>query len=116
MRSSIPMTSLPDALIALESALEQVSAAMATGSPDSVLAAEESLGVAVRQLVAAAVPAGADRSKLAAGIRTVRQAMAKCQRLGRVSASCLQAITADQPYTASGQLQPAIVTSLDSRV
>ena len=90
---------------------------MATGRPEAVLAAEESLGAAVRQLVAAAMSPDIDRSNLAAGLNAVRAALAKCQRLGRASAACLRAVTtADAAYRADGHMPPVLLRAVESRV
>ena len=96
------MTNLPDALILVESALERLSAAMATGQADAVLAAEEPLGEAVRLLSACPKPAAEDRDRVRNGVRSVRIALAQCQRLGRTSAALEQLLTFGSVYGATG--------------
>ena len=103
------MTTQPDSLALLNTALERLSAALVTGRPDAVLAAEESLGGAVRQLAARRPIAGEDPRQLVDTIRALRDAVSLCERLGRASASLIQATIAGGPYAANGHLVPAIV-------
>jgi hypothetical protein len=103
------MTPQPDPLALTTSALEHLRAALVTGQPDAVLAAEESLGVAVRQLSARRPMAGEDRRQLVDAIRAARVAMSVCERLGRASASLMQVTVASGPYAANGHMALATV-------
>jgi len=96
-------------LINVEAALDRLTAALVTGRPDAVLAAEETLGSAVRQLTARLDIADRDPSQLADRIRELRVAVLLCERLGRASAALIQATVAGGPYAANGQLAAATV-------
>ena len=96
------MTNLPDALILVESALDRLSAALATGQADAVLAAEEPLANAVQRLSTCPRPTLADRDRVRTGVRAVRLALAQCQRLGRNSAALEQLLTFNSAYGATG--------------
>jgi hypothetical protein len=102
------MTHLTDACAAVTSALEGLSAAMATGRPEAVLAAEEPLALAARQLQSCLSTPGIDRARASVAVRDVRMALQVCQALGRAAASLVE-LTAgtQQPYTASGRLAPS---------
>jgi hypothetical protein len=102
------MTTLPDALTAVESALEGLSVAMSTGQPDAVLSAEEPLAEAVRHLLAAPPPGSEDdRDRAIAAIRAVRLALLKCQLLGRASAGLQHVVAPQSAYTTNGYGAPA---------
>jgi hypothetical protein len=106
------MTTQPDplpVLTGLNQALERLTAALVAGRPDAVLAAEESLGTAVRQLAALRPTADADPAQLVDSIRAIRVAVFLCQRLGRASAALIQATASAGPYAANGQFTPATV-------
>lgn len=110
------MTTLPDALIDVEAALERLSAAMVTGQADAVLSAEEPLAAAIRRLVTCPAPSGADRTAVYQGIRNVRLALMKCQLLGRSSAALEQALTAEPAYSATGsRVPPHFPARMESR-
>jgi len=111
------MTTLPDALTAVETALEGLSVALCTGQPDVVLSAEEPLADAVRRLIAAPPPESADdRARAYEGIRAVRIALLKCQLLGRSSAGLQQLMTPQSAYTPTGYGAPAArPVSLETR-
>jgi len=111
------MAHLTDACTNAARALEDLSAAMATGRPDAVLAAEEPLADAVRQLLRACTSLPVeDRALAAASVRSVRVALLKCRALGRTSAALVQAASQFAPYTASGQpSQLAVRTTVESR-
>ena len=108
------MTTQPDSptllpvLALLNEALGRLTSALVTGEPDAVLAAEESLGAAVRQAAARRPKAGEDLRQLLETIRAIRIAVLTCERLGRTSAALMQAMSSG-PYAANGQLAPAIV-------
>jgi hypothetical protein len=103
------MTPQSDPLALLITALERLTAALVTGQPDAVLAAEESLGAAVRQLSTWRPVAGEDRRQLVDTIGAIRVAVSLCERLGRASASLMQATVQSGPYAANGHLAQAIV-------
>jgi len=103
------MTPQPDPLALLITALEGLSAALVTGRPDAVLAAEESVGAAARQLSTWRPVAGEDRRPLVDTIRAARLTLSVCERLGRASASLIQATIQSGPYAANGHLAQAIV-------
>jgi hypothetical protein len=110
------MTAPPDALTAVAIALERLSAAMATGRFDAVLAAEEPLAEALRRLMSCPAPGGADRALVIDGVRGVRTALLKCQLLGRASASLAQAMAPHSPYTVRGHRGPSnMPATLQSR-
>jgi hypothetical protein len=96
-------------LINVEAALDRLTAALVTGRPDAVLAAEEALGSAARQLASYRPAADADPAELADKLHTVRVAVLLCERLGRASAALIQATVAGGPYAANGQLAAATV-------
>jgi hypothetical protein len=102
------MTTLPDALTAVETALDNLSGALCTGQPAAVLSAEGPLADAVRRLVASPPPESADdRARAYLGIRAVRVALLKCQLLGRASAALQQVMAPQSAYTATGYGAPA---------
>jgi hypothetical protein len=107
------MTTVPEALAALDHALTNLMTALESGRPDAVLAAEEPLAVAVRELVAAG-PAGVDRAEVRARLRDVRMTLARVQLLGAASASFIQAVVPNASYGAQGRLvsetRPAIAS------
>jgi hypothetical protein len=103
------MTHQPDSLPLVTAALDRLSAALVTGRPDAVLAAEESLGAAVRQLSARRPIAGEDPRALVEHVRAIRVAVGLCECLGRASAALMQATIQSGPYAANGHLAPAIV-------
>lgn len=103
------MTAQPDPLAIVHEALDRLTAALVTGRPDAVLAAEEALGAAARQLAAYRPAADADLNQLADKLRAIRVALLLCERLGRASAALIQTTLAAGPYAANGQLAPAIV-------
>src|SRR4051812_22527826 len=109
------MTPQPDSLplltvlAALHGALERLTAALVTGQPDPVLAADESLGAAVRQLAGRKRLPAEDRGQLVDAIRAIRVAVGVSQRLGRASAALMQATVQSAAYAADGQLAPALV-------
>ncbi len=110
------MTAPPDALAAVEIALDRLSAAMATGRPDAVLAAEEPLAAAIRRLVTCPRPTSADRARVHDGVRAVRVALMKCRLLGRASAALEQALALHPAYTATGsRARTSIPATLESR-
>jgi hypothetical protein len=80
------MTTPADALRAVTAALDALADALASGQPDRVLSIEPSLAAAVRELAAAPVEPREPRADLRAEARAVRAAMARCDRLGRLSA------------------------------
>jgi hypothetical protein len=109
------MTPQPDSskliadLTVLTDALARLSHALVTGQPEAVLAAEESLGAAARQLSARRQMAGEDRRQLVEAIRGIRVAVGLCERLGRASAALMQATIQSGPYAANGHLAQAVV-------
>jgi len=109
------MTSLTDALILVEAALERLAVAMATGDPDSVLAAEESIAVSVHHLLTAPRDA-ADPLRVARQLAKVRVALLACEQMGRAAAGYAQTVMPAAPYTAHGYRQPsAIPATVESR-
>jgi hypothetical protein len=80
------MTTSADALRATAAAIDALADALASGSPDRVLAAEEPLAHALQRLTAVRPAAGEDRVGVRQGARAVRLAIGRCERLGRVSA------------------------------
>jgi len=109
------MAPLTDACADLACALDRLSAALATGRPDAVLAAEEPLAHAVRRLRSCAAPR-LDDGEAAAGVRSVRVALAACLALGRATATLAQAANQYMPYTANGQpMPPSVRATVESR-
>jgi hypothetical protein len=109
------MTSLTDALILVEAALERLAVAMATGQPDSVLAAEESIAQSVHQLLMAPRDA-ADPMLVARQLAKVRVALLACEQMGRAAAGYVQTVMPAAPYTAHGYRQSsAMPATVESR-
>ena len=101
------MATIPDALAALEVALADLAAALTTGRPEAVLAAEGPLASAVQALVVAPRDPDLDPDRIRAAVRAARIALITCQLLGRASGALEQVVVPQPAYTASGQLAGA---------
>jgi hypothetical protein len=88
------MTTTADALGAVAKALDDLAGALASGVPDRVLAAEEPLVRALGGLRQARPGPDDTRAQLRVARRHVALAIARCQRLGRVSADLERLLSA----------------------
>ncbi len=96
------MTTVPEALASLETALNGLLAALESGRADVVLAAEEPLAAAVRQLVETAGQPDFDRARVRTVLERVRLALARAQLLGAASAHYIQVVVPNASYGAQG--------------
>ena len=91
-------TTLLDALIDVQSALEGLARALTTGNSDAVLAAEEPLASAVATLVTRPTPAAADIPHLVQAINGVRSAVLRCEALGQSAGDFVRAVLPEPAY------------------
>jgi len=101
------MTTAPDSLQQLQTALDGLASALESGRADDVLAAETPLAAAVAALAATdlrALAAVSDPATLAAGVDTLRTSLFRCVRLGRTSAGLLDCLIPRAAYGRGGTL------------
>ncbi len=100
------MTTNPlDATVRLEQALDELSRALAAFSTDAVLQAEESLGAALTalaQIRRSAVQAVDDKAALGESVTRARQALLRCQALGRSAVGIANGILQQPGYGRNG--------------
>ena len=100
------MTTTPlDATVRLEQALDDLSRALVAFSTDAVLHAEESLGAAVTALAQvrrSSVQAMEDKPALAEAVARSRQALLRCQALGRSAVGIANGILQQPGYGRNG--------------
>ena len=109
------MTTSADALRTVADALDALAEALASGSPDRVLAAEEPLAHAVRQLTTVPPPIPTDRPRVRVAARAVRLAIARCDRLGRVSADIERLMRGQPAYGPASAAGAWVISTLGSR-
>ncbi len=98
------MTAAPDVLHRVNSALEGLAAALESGDPDAVLAAEVPLATAVSGL--SALPATIETTpspELALALLNTRLAVTRCLTLGRSSADLLAVVASAPGYGPAGR-------------
>jgi hypothetical protein len=100
------MTTTPlETIVRLEQALEALSRGLVAFSTDAVLRAEETLGAAVTALAhvrRSAVNAVEDKAELAQALIRVRQALGRCQALGRSAIGITNGILQQPGYGPNG--------------
>ena len=109
------MTTSADALRSVADALDALAEALASGRPDRVLAAEEPLAHAVRQLRTVPPPGPADRPRVRVAARAVRLAIARCERIGRVSADIERLMRGESGYGPASGAGAPVISTLGSR-
>ena len=97
------MTTVPDVLAQLNVALDGLSAALQSGDPEAVLAAEVPLSAAVQALTAIDPATVTPSPSLAVALLDVRFAVERCIRLGRTSADLLSIVTGQSSYGPTGR-------------
>lgn len=114
------MSTIPDLLTELQTALERLTLALTTGRPDAVLAAEGPVADALQKLKSIDPRLLTEsRNEIAPRVLAVRQAIGSARRLGAASAR-IQAAMLPAPYSdgrrpVEREAQPRVVT-IDSRV
>jgi hypothetical protein len=100
------MTTTPlEAIARLEQALDELARALVDFSSEAVLRAEESLGAALTALShvrRSAVSAVEDKAALAAAVGRTRQALIRCQALGRSGIGIANGILQQPAYGRDG--------------
>ena len=100
------MTTPPlDAIVRLEQALDELARALVAFSTDAVLRAEETVGAAVTALAhvrRSAVNAVEDKAALEQALVRVRQALGRCQTLGRSAVGIANGILQQPGYGPNG--------------
>jgi hypothetical protein len=97
------VTTVPDILVQLNVALDGLSAAMQSGDPEAVLAAEVPLSAAARAVAAIDPATVAPSASLAAALLEVRCAVERCIHLGRTSGDLLAIVTGQSSYGPTGR-------------
>jgi hypothetical protein len=100
------MTTPPlDAIVRLEQALDELARGLVAFSSDSVLRAEETVGAAVTALAyvrRSAVNTVEDKAALREALTRVRQALVRCQALGRSAVGIANGILQQPGYGPNG--------------
>ena len=103
-------TTLLDALLELQAALEGLARALTTGHADKVLAAEEPLASAVASLVTRPAPAPSEIAQLARAINGVRGAVLQCEALGKSAGDFIRTVLPEPAYTRGDRFRIRRVT------
>jgi hypothetical protein len=100
------MTTTPlDAIVRLEQALDELARALVAFSTDAVLRAEETVGAAVTGLAhvrRSTVSAVEDKAALRDALTRVRQALVRCQALGRSAVGIANGVLQQPGYGPTG--------------
>jgi hypothetical protein len=83
-----------DPLFELQAALDGLAAALTSGDPDAVLAAETPLAIATARLTALDGRPDGTAAELRARLQDIRRSVGRCRRLGAASADLLNLFTA----------------------
>lgn len=99
------MSQVPEALESVRASLDALAGSLESGSADDVLDAETPLATAVHALVVAdrQTMTPEERRHLAESIRSVRQSVARCARLGNTSGDLIRAVFPRAVYGPEGQ-------------
>jgi hypothetical protein len=102
------MTTLPEAAARVRTALEELASALVSFNPEPVLRAEETLGAAVTALARARRDSAGDPDALRDTVRGIREALARCQALGRSAEAVTRLMLQGAAYGRTGATRTGV--------